>query len=213
MLKTYRLKNLLMAGQITAPDLEMLLRKRDYLGALYDLRNDRVWMADILQNPMAVAVLTASETTMTAMLASDMSRTMMLASEIAMAAVVGSETAVAAVLASDATLVATTTSETAISAINSSSLAKEALFLSTRKQTRSFSYNNSGNIFWDNIAAGRGFFVRFKGNASSNHKIRVDGTKEIPILNADFFSIIPYTSNLEFQNHSGGEVHYIPLGA
>lgn len=213
MLKTYRLKNLLMAGQITAPDLEMLLRKRDYLGALYDLRNDRVWMADILQNPMAVAVLTASETTMTAMLASDMSRTMMLASEIAMAAVVGSETAVAAVLASDATLVATTTSETAISAINSSSLAKEALFLSTRKQTRSFSYNNSGNFFWDNIAAGRGFFVRFKGNASYNHKIRVDGTKETLVPGADFFSIIPYTSKLEFQNHYGGEVHYIPLGA
>ncbi len=213
MLKTYRLRNLLMAGQITAPELEALLRKKDYLGALYDLRNDRVWMADILQNPMAMAVVTASETAMTAMLAQEISRTMMLASEIAMGAVVGSETAMAAVLASDATLVATTTSETAISAINSSSLAKEALFLSTRKQTRSFSYNNSGNIFWDNIATGRGFFVRFKGNASSSHNIRVDETKEIPILGADFFSIIPYTSKLEFQNHSGGEVHYIPLGA
>lgn len=213
MLKTYRLKNLLMAGQITAPELEALLQKKDYLGALYDLRNDRVWMADILQNPMAVAVVTASETAVTAMLASDMSRTMMLASEIAMAAVVGSETAVAAVLASDATLVAILASETAISAINSSSLAKEALFLSTRKQTRSFSYNNSGNTFWTNIATGRGFFVRFKGSASSSHNIRVDETKEIPILGADFFSIIPYTSKLEFQNHSGGEVHYIPLGA
>ena len=213
MLKTYRLRNLLMAGQITAPELEALLQKKDYLGALYDLRNDRVWMADILQNPMAMAVVTASETAMTAMLAQEISRTMMLASEIAMGAVVGSETAMAAVLASDATLVATTTSETAISAINSSSLAKEALFLSTRKQTRSFSYNNSGNTFWTNIATGRGFFVRFKGNASSSHNIRVDETKEIPILGADFFSIIPYTSKLEFQNHSGGEVHYIPLGA
>lgn len=213
MLKTYRLRNLLMAGQITAPELEALLQKKDYLGALYDLRNERVWMADILQNPMAMAVVTASETAMTAMLAQEISRTMMLASEIAMGAVVGSETAMAAVLASDATLVATTTSETAISAINSSNMAKEALFLSTRKQTRSFSDNGSGNIFWNNIAAGRGFFVRFKGSASYNHRIRVDGTKEIPIPDADFFSIIPYTSKLEFQNYYSGVVHYIPLGA
>lgn len=213
MLKTYRLRNLLMAGQITAPELEALLRKKDYLGALYDLRNDRVWMADILQNPMAMAVVTASETAMTAMLAQEISRTMMLASEIAMGAVVGSETAMAAVLASDATLVATTTSETAISAINSSSLAKEALFLSTRKQTRSFSDNNSGNTFWNNIATGRGFFVRFKGSASYSHKIRVDGTKETLVPDADFFSIIPYTSKLEFQNYYSGVVHYIPLGA
>ena len=213
MIKTYRLRNLLMTEQITGPELETLLQKKDYLGALYDLRNDRVWMADILQNPMAMAVVTASETAMTAMLAQEISRTMMLASEIAMGAVVGSETAMAAVLASDATLVATTTSETAISAINSSSLAKEAFFLSTRKQTRSFSYNNSGNTFWTNIATGRGFFVRFKGNASYNHKIRIDGTKETPVLDADFFRIIPYNSKLEFQYYYGGEVHYIPLGA
>ena len=212
MLKTYRLKNLLMAGQITAPELEALLQKKDYLGALYDLRNDRVWMADILQNPMAVAVVTASETAVTAMLASDMSRTMMLASEIAMAAVVGSETAVAAVLASDATLVAILASETALSAINSSNMAKEALFLSAKKKTRSFSSSND-TPYWNDIAAGRGFFVRFKGSASHNHRIRVDGTKEIPIPDADFFSIIPYTSKLEFQNYYSGVVHYIPLGA
>lgn len=213
MLKTYRLKNLLMAGQITAPELEALLQKKDYLGALYDLRNDRVWMADILQNPMAMAVVTASETTMTAMLASDMSRTMMLASESAMGAVVGSETAMAAVLASDAALVAILASETAISAINSSNMAKEALFLSGRKKTESFSSSTSGNLYWLDIDTGRGLFVRFKGSASYNHKIRVDGTKEIPILNADFFRIIPYNSKLEFQYYYGGGVHYIPLGA
>ena len=211
MLKTYRLKNLLMTGQITAPELETLLRKKDYLGALYDLRNDRVWMADILQNPMAMAVAVASETAMTAMLAQETSRTMVLASEIAMGAVVGSETAMAAVLASDATLVAIPASETALSAINSSSLAKEALFLSTRKKTKSFS-PNSGNPYWSDIDTGRGLFVRFKGNASYNHKIRIDGTKETPVHDKDFFRIIPYTSKLEFQNHYGGEVHYIPLG-
>lgn len=213
MLKTYRLRNLLMAGQLTAPELETLLRKKDYLGALYDLRNDRVWMADILQNPMAMAVAAASETAMTAMLAQEISRTMMLASEIAMGAVVGSETAMAAVLASDATLVAILASETALSTINSSSLAKEALFLSGRKKTKSFSSSTTGSLYWLDTDTGRGFFVRFKGNASSSHKIRVDGTKETPVPDADFFRIIPYNSKLEFQYYYGGEVHYIPLGA
>lgn len=213
MLKTYRLKNLLMAGQITAHELEVLLQKRDYLGALYDLRNDRVWVADILQNPMAMAVVTASETAVTAMLASDMSRTMMLASEIAMGAVVESETAMAAVLASDATLVAILASETAISAINSSNMAKEALFISGRKKTKSFS-SSSGNLYWLDIDTGRGLFVRFKGHASHSHRIRVDGTKETSVYDTDdFFRIIPYNSKLEFQYYYEGEVHYIPLGA
>jgi len=211
MLKTYRLKNLLMAGQITAPELEALLQKKDYLGALYDLRNDRVWKADILQNPIAMAVVTASKTAMTAMLAQEISRTMVLASEIAMGAVVGSKTAMAAVLASDATLVAILASETALSAINSSSLAKEALFLSGRKKTKSFP--TTGSLRWLDIDTGRGLFVRSKGKASYNHKIRVDGTKETLVPDADFFRIIPYNSKLEFQYYYEGKVHYIPLGA
>lgn len=83
MLKTYRLKNLLMAGQISAPELETLLQKKDYLGALYDLRNDRVWMADILANPIAAKLIVSSPTPLKEIFAFVPSKKDLLASPIA----------------------------------------------------------------------------------------------------------------------------------
>ena len=170
MIKTYRLRNLLMAEQITGPELETLLQKKDYLGALYDLRNDRVWMADIVQNPMA------------------------------MAAVLASETAMAAVLAS----------ETAMAAVNNSSIAKNVFFKSPKKRTVSVGDNT---WIWQNIANGRGVFVRYQGRSHNNNKLKVDNTKEFVVEGEDFLKIIPYTSNLQiYRYYSGATVHYIPFG-
>ena len=251
MIKTYRLKNLLMAGQITGPELEALLQKKDYLGALYDLRNDRVWMADIVQNPMAMAAVLASETAMAAVLASETamavvaasetamaavlasetamaavaaSETAMaavlasetalaavLASETALAAVLASETAMAAVLASETALAAVVASETAMAAVNNSSIAKNVFFKSPKKRTVSVGDNT---WIWQNIVNGRGVFVRYQGTAHNNNKLKVDNTKEIAVVGADFFKIIPYTSNLQiYRYHTGATVHYIPFGA
>ena len=191
MIKTYRLKNLLMAGQITGPELEALLQKRDYLGALYDLRNDKVWMADIAQSPMAMAAVVASETALVAV----------VASETVMAAVAASETALAAVVAS----------ETVMAAVNNSLIAKNAFFVSPKKRTVSVG-NNSWN--WQNIANGRGVFVRYQGRQHDNNKLSVDDTKYFAVEGEDFFKIIPYTSNLQiYRYYYGATVHYIPIGA
>ena len=190
MIKTYRLKNLLMAGQITGPELEALLQKKDYLGALYDLRNDRVWMADIVQNPMAMAAVLASET--------------------AMAAVLASETAMAAVLASETAMAAVAASETAMAAVNNSSIAKNVFFKSPKKRTVSVGDNT---WIWQNIANGRGVFVRYQGQPHNNNKLKVDNTKDFMVEGEDFFKIIPYTSKLQiYRYYSGATVHYIPFG-
>ena len=128
MIKTYRLRNLLMTEQITGPELETLLQKKDYLGALYDLRNDRVWMADILQHPGAVTTLAWSQTaiglvgdqvmpvvnkTSTA-IAALVARLVGLpyGAYIDMAAVTASQTAMAAVAASQTAMAAVAASET-----------------------------------------------------------------------------------------------------
>ena len=160
MIKTYRLRNLLMAEQITGPELETLLQKKDYLGALYDLRNDRVWMADIVQNPMAMAAVLASET--------------------------------------------------AMAAVNNSSIAKNVFFKSPKKRTVSVGDNT---WIWQNIANGRGVFVRYQGRSHNNNKLKVDNTKEFVVEGEDFLKIIPYTSNLQiYRYYSGATVHYIPFG-
>ena len=122
-------------------------------------------------------------------------------STTAMAAVAASETAMAAVLAS----------ETAMAAVNNSLIAKNAFFVSPKKITVSLG-NNSWN--WPNIADGRGCFVRFQGTAHLDNKLKVDNTKDIAVEGADFFKIIPYTSNLKIHVcHAGSMVHYIPFGA
>ena len=157
MIKTYRLRNLLMAEQITGPELETLLQKKDYLGALYDLRNDRVWMADILQHPGAVTILAWSQTAMelvgdqampvvnrtsTAIAAlverlaglphgAYIDMAAVAASETALAAVLASETALAAVLASETAMAAVAASETALAAVLASETAMAAVWGST----------------------------------------------------------------------------------
>ena len=211
MIKTYRLKNLLMAGQITGPELEALLQKRDYLGALYDLRNDKVWMADIAQSPMAMAAVVASETALVAVVASETVMAAVAASETAMAAVVASETVMAAVAASETALAAVVASETVMAAVNNSLIAKNAFFVSPKKRTVSVG-NNSWN--WQNIANGRGVFVRYQGRQHDNNKLSVDDTKYFAVEGEDFFKIIPYTSNLQiYRYYYGATVHYIPIGA
>lgn len=183
MIKTYRLRNLLMSEQITGPELETLLQKKDYLGALYDLRNDKVWMADICQHPGAMALVAVSETAMS----------VFTASEVAMEAI--------------------WVSEVAMEAINNSNTAKEALFLSAKKAIRSFDTNSSGYETWLHVATGRGVFVRFQGQEYIHNKIRIDGTKEASVTGSDFFKIIPYTTKLEFRHVVSGKIHYIPFGA
>lgn len=207
MIKTYRLRNLLMTEQITGPELETLLQKKDYLGALYDLRNDRVWMADILQHPGAVTILAWSETAMD------------LVGDQAMPVVNKTSTAIAALVARLAGLpyeayidmAAVVASQTAMAAVNNSSIAKNAFFTSPKKRSRTV-----GNNTWalQDIANGRGVFVRYQGQADSSNRLRVDNTKDITVEGADFFKIIPYTSKLQIHcYYSGATVHYIPFGA
>ena len=227
MIKTYRLRNLLMTEQITGPELETLLQKKDYLGALYDLRNDRVWMADILQHPGAVTILAWSETAMdlvgdqampvvnktTTAIAALVARLAGLPYEayIDMAAVTASQTAMAAVVASQTAMAAVAASQTAMAAVNNSSIAKNAFFTSPKKRSRTV--GNNTWVLWD-IANGRGVFVRCQGQTDSSSRLRVDNTKDITVEGADFFKIIPYTSKLQIScYYSGAKVHYIPFGA
>lgn len=215
MIKTYRLRNLLMAEQLTAPELETLLQKKDYLGALYDLRNDKVWMADICQHPGAMAVISASETAMATIAASETALALAVTSKTAMEAIAASETAMTVAAASDMALVMFAASKTAVAAINDSSTAKEALFLSSKKITKSFGYSTTGNPVWWNVATGQGLFVRLQASFSYHHRIKIDGKREIPISYgvSDFFEIIPYTTQLDFVHYSPGSIHYIPFGA
>ena len=217
MIKTYRLRNLLMTEQITGPELETLLQKKDYLGALYDLRNDRVWMADILQHPGAVTILAWSETAMD--LVGDHAMPVVNKTSTAIAALVarlaelpyGAYIDMAAVAASETAMAAVAASETAMAAVNNSVIAKNAFFASPKKRTVSVGSNSWG---WQNIATGRGCFVRFQGTAHPDNKLKVDNTKDIAVGEADFFKIIPYTSSLQiYRYHVGGTVHYIPFGA
>ena len=62
MLKTLRLRNLIMAGQVTGDQLEELLQRRDYEGAFCDLRNDERWMDDMTQSPVALETICGSPT-------------------------------------------------------------------------------------------------------------------------------------------------------
>ena len=102
-------------------------------------------------------------------------------------------------------------SETAMEAVNNSVIAKNAFFASPKKKTVSVGNNCWA---WQDIATGRGCFVRFQGTAHPDNKLKVDNTKDITVEGTDFFKIIPYTSNLKiFRYHAGGTVHYIPFGA
>ena len=60
MIKTYRLYNLLITGNIGGAELDALLEDKSYAGALYDLRADSVQMKKIYQNPLAMAALGGS---------------------------------------------------------------------------------------------------------------------------------------------------------
>lgn len=217
MIKTYRLRNLLMTEQITGPELETLLQKKDYLGALYDLRNDRVWMADILQHPGAVTILAWSETAMD--LVGDQAMPVVNKTTTAIAALVARLAGLpyeayidmAAVTASQTAMAAVAASQTAMAAVNNSSIAKNAFFTSPKKRSRTV--GNNTWVLWD-IANGRGVFVRCQGQTDSSSRLRVDNTKDITVGGADFFKIIPYTSKLQIYCYNSGiTVHYIPFGA
>ena len=221
MLKAYRLRNALLIGQFNGETLEALLQNTVYKSALQIIAFDRVWTSDISVSTTAMAAVLASETAMAAVLASETAMAAVAASTTAMAAVAASTTAMAAVLASETAMeavAASTTamaavaaSETAMAAVNNSLIAKNAFFVSPKKRTVSVG-NNSWN--WQNIADGRGCFVRFQGTAHPDNKLKVDNTKDIAVEGADFFKIIPYTSNLKIYRYSaGGTVHYIPFGA
>lgn len=99
MIKTYRLKNLLMGGQITGEELEALLQKKDYLGALYDLRSDKAWMADLLANPMAAKLIAASAAAVRGLLAFAPSKKDLFASSIARSELFASEAALRVITA------------------------------------------------------------------------------------------------------------------
>lgn len=99
MIKTYRLKNLLMGGQVTGEELEALLQKKDYLGALYDLRSDKVWMADLLANPMAAKPIAASAAAVRGLLAFAPSKKDLFASSITRSELFASEAALRVITA------------------------------------------------------------------------------------------------------------------
>jgi hypothetical protein len=61
MIKAYRLYNLLMSGALTAEELDTLLERRDYLGAMYALRGHEFRMHDLANSPLAIDVLCRSD--------------------------------------------------------------------------------------------------------------------------------------------------------
>lgn len=61
MIKGQRLYNLLMCGALSASELDSLLERRDYLGALYALRGNEFRMADIGNNPLALEAFCRSQ--------------------------------------------------------------------------------------------------------------------------------------------------------
>ena len=201
MIKAYRLRNALLIGQFNGGSLDSLLQNTVYKSASQIMFADRAWAWDISRSETAMAAVAASGTAMAAVAASETAMAAVAASETAMAAVAASETAMAAVLAS----------ETAMAAVNNSVIAKNAFFASPKKRTVSVGSNSWA---WQDIATGRGCFVRFQGTSNSLNKLKVDNTQEITVVGTDFFKIIPYTSNLKiYIYYSGSTVHYIPFEA
>lgn len=71
MIKAQRLYNLLMCGTLSASELDKLLERKDYLGALHALRGHEFRMADIGNNPLALDAFCRSRRAVRSLAASD----------------------------------------------------------------------------------------------------------------------------------------------
>ena len=112
-----------MYGLITPSQLDKLLEDRAYLGAMYEIRNNKKWMEDIAQSPIAMDIVAASQTAMAAVIASQTAMAAVIASQTAMAAVAASQTAMAAVIASQTAMAAVWGATTALTEIEKSATA------------------------------------------------------------------------------------------
>ncbi len=102
-----------------------------YAAGMQVLAKSSTLVQYVIEYPMALAAVTASEVAMTAVVASETALTVVVASEIAMTAIATSEIAMAVLAASETAMATVVDSEIAITAVTESETALAAVVLSS----------------------------------------------------------------------------------